>query len=270
MDMVIPCEAFIVLVQVFLFLFIGDNVDKERKFYIYEWYIVDTGEVFYVGKGTGGRYKEHRRRNKMFLDFYRTHTCDVRLIYIDLYEDEAFYLEHLTIMYYIQNTNFRLTNQNTGGSGGQRQLYRTQAQIDASERRRGISVNAGCNNGMYGRNWTGFKTDEEIKEIGNKISSSLKGHVVSDSTRKKQSMVAKKRYSEGRTNFPDHSRAVMIVDKQTLKIVAEYSSIAEAKGNKYVKGHLCYKCLGKINNEKDKYMIMYKSYKITERELFVD
>lgn len=26
-------------------------------FYVYEWYIVDTGEIIYVGKGKGNRYK---------------------------------------------------------------------------------------------------------------------------------------------------------------------------------------------------------------------
>lgn len=26
-------------------------------FYVYEWFIVETGEIFYVGKGTGKRYQ---------------------------------------------------------------------------------------------------------------------------------------------------------------------------------------------------------------------
>lgn len=26
-------------------------------FYVYEWYIVETGEIFYVGKGCKNRYK---------------------------------------------------------------------------------------------------------------------------------------------------------------------------------------------------------------------
>ena len=27
------------------------------KFYVYEWYNINTKEVFYVGKGSGKRYK---------------------------------------------------------------------------------------------------------------------------------------------------------------------------------------------------------------------
>ena len=49
-----------------------------RKFYVYEWYIVDTNEVIYVGKGTGNRYKQ-TNRNKMFNDFIaRTKVIEVK------------------------------------------------------------------------------------------------------------------------------------------------------------------------------------------------
>ena len=34
-----------------------------KKFYVYEWYNIDTNEVFYVGKGCGNRYKTTSRRN---------------------------------------------------------------------------------------------------------------------------------------------------------------------------------------------------------------
>ena len=42
------------------------NKDKPKRFYVYEWYNVDSGEVFYVGKGTGYRYKRTENRNKYF------------------------------------------------------------------------------------------------------------------------------------------------------------------------------------------------------------
>src|SRR5690625_6332595 len=35
---------------------------KHSDFYVYEWFIKDTGEVFYVGKGRGNRYKEYHAR----------------------------------------------------------------------------------------------------------------------------------------------------------------------------------------------------------------
>lgn len=56
----------------------GDII--ENIFYVYEWYIVDTNEVFYVGKGKKDRYKNLHSRNKFFLDMLRTHNCDVRIV----------------------------------------------------------------------------------------------------------------------------------------------------------------------------------------------
>lgn len=34
-----------------------DEPNQPRKFYVYEWFTVSTDKVFYVGKGTGTRYK---------------------------------------------------------------------------------------------------------------------------------------------------------------------------------------------------------------------
>ena len=34
---------------------------KFEDFYVYEWYIEETKEIFYVGKGRGKRYKEIHR-----------------------------------------------------------------------------------------------------------------------------------------------------------------------------------------------------------------
>lgn len=243
-------------------------MDKERRYYVYEWYIVETDEVFYIGKGTGGRCYS-TRRNKMFKDFYSTHNCDVRKVRDNLTEAEAFMLEHFLIIYYLDETDCRLTNQNTGGSARTSYFQMTEDRTRACERRRGIPVNVGKDNGMYGRNWKEFKTEEEVKEIGNKISNSLKGRKPSEETRRNQSIAAKKRHARGQSNFPDKSRPVMIVDKETMKIVAEYRNVKDAIGNPYIRGHLSYKCLGKIKNPKDKYIIMYKSYKITEGENFV-
>ena len=38
-------------------------------FYVYEWYIVETGEIFYVGKGCKNRYKSTCHRNRLFDEF---------------------------------------------------------------------------------------------------------------------------------------------------------------------------------------------------------
>lgn len=35
--------------------------DLLADYYVYEWFIKETGEVFYVGKGRGNRYKEYHK-----------------------------------------------------------------------------------------------------------------------------------------------------------------------------------------------------------------
>ena len=86
-------------------------------YYVYEWYIKDTNEVFYVGKGKGNRYKAAGHKNKKFLEIYNTNSCDVRFVKKDLTENEAFKLEIQLIDFYRKNTNYRLTNIANGGQG---------------------------------------------------------------------------------------------------------------------------------------------------------
>ena len=75
----------------------------ENKFYVYEWYNVDTDEVFYVGKGCGKRYKEISRRNELFKEYYEKFNVDVRLLKENLSEEEAFYYEKYYVEEYKQN-----------------------------------------------------------------------------------------------------------------------------------------------------------------------
>ena len=61
-------------------------------FYVYEWYIVDTNEVFYVGKGTRNRYRV-RKHNRYFDDFIRRYECDSRIVKEFESEQDAFEFE---------------------------------------------------------------------------------------------------------------------------------------------------------------------------------
>lgn len=65
-------------------------MDSENEFYIYEWFNIDTGEVFYVGKGKKYRYKNKSQRNQYFKNYINKHKCDVRKVFINLSEQEAF------------------------------------------------------------------------------------------------------------------------------------------------------------------------------------
>lgn len=73
---------------------------NDKRFYVYEWYDVDSGEVFYVGKGTGNRYRAVNGRNKYFSNYYNKHNCAVRKIKENLLENDAFDMEVNTISKY--------------------------------------------------------------------------------------------------------------------------------------------------------------------------
>jgi hypothetical protein len=92
-------------------------MDEHKDYYVYVWYIKGTNEVFYVGKGKGKRYKELSSRNKFFIDMYEAHECDVKKVYENLTESEAFQKEKEVVKWYRENTTFRLTNQTDGGEG---------------------------------------------------------------------------------------------------------------------------------------------------------
>lgn len=89
----------------------------DNKFYVYEWYNTETGEVFYVGKGCKRRAFEIRHRNEIFQDYYALHPCQVRIIKNNMLEDEAFQLEKETINKY-KELNQCIANLAEGGYGG--------------------------------------------------------------------------------------------------------------------------------------------------------
>jgi len=88
-----------------------------NKFYVYEWYNVDTGEIFYIGtSGRKYRYKEYnpKKRNKLFTEYYNTHKCSSRIIKNNLTQEEGWNLEIEFIKKY-KSENHPLTNLTPGG-----------------------------------------------------------------------------------------------------------------------------------------------------------
>lgn len=87
-----------------------------KEFYVYEYYMINTGEVFYIGKGKGKRAYTGKR-NKFCTDMMNTHDWNIRIVADNLTEEEAFHKEKELIKYYKENTTYRLTNQTSGGDG---------------------------------------------------------------------------------------------------------------------------------------------------------
>lgn len=88
-----------------------------NNFYVYEWYNLDTNEVFYVGKGKGKRYLDKQHRNQKFLDYINQNNVSVRKIKENLTEQEAFDFEAEITEYYKQQNQCQCCLAK-GGTGG--------------------------------------------------------------------------------------------------------------------------------------------------------
>lgn len=90
-------------------------------FYIYEWFIVETGEIIYVGKGTGNRYKAKKKNKK--LNYILAHqNCNVRIIERFDTEDDAFKAESKRISE-LKNIGQCVCNNDRGGWGGKQSVW---------------------------------------------------------------------------------------------------------------------------------------------------
>ena len=195
-----------------------------KKYYVYEWFNVVTGEVFYVGKGIRNRYCQLSDRNQHFRDYFNTHECESRIVYENLTEQEAYEKEKELIKYYRETSNFRLTNVTDGGEGnpfksgelnpkfgkgeeikgeknpfyGQKHTKRIKkilSQKEHSEKTKKIisdkakiRLSIKENNGMYGRSHS-----EEVKK---KLSEYNKGKTIPLEVRKKISNTIKEKYKD--------------------------------------------------------------------------
>jgi hypothetical protein len=65
----------------------------ERKYYVYYHMSETTGEIYYVGKGSGKRAYIFDRRGKLWDAFKNKHGCKVVIFASNLLENEAFDLE---------------------------------------------------------------------------------------------------------------------------------------------------------------------------------
>lgn len=83
---------------------------ESTDFYVYEWFIKDTGEIFYVGKGRGNRYKTFHERAYEAERIREIYDTDTRFVATGLTEEEAIVLESEEMIRILNETNYRLTN----------------------------------------------------------------------------------------------------------------------------------------------------------------
>ena len=87
-------------------------------YYIYIWYIKDTGEVFYVGRGHGNRYKTLKKRTKFFHNYFDNYDCESRIVKDGLTEEESIQEESEMISYYRSLGMAKANIHNGGRIGG--------------------------------------------------------------------------------------------------------------------------------------------------------
>ena len=140
-----------------------------NNYYVYIYYRLDTNEPFYVGKGHGYRWRDFHNRKSHFMNIINKIHVVATIEKDNLTEQEAFYweekiIEELVFEYGfsidIPNNRSRdhychLVNQTWGGEGGS------------------------------GHNPWENKTEEEMREIGRKISEALKGRKATEEQKEK-------------------------------------------------------------------------------------
>lgn len=101
-------------------------------YYVYEWYIKDTDEIIYVGKGTRNRYKV-RKHNKLFNEMIRRFECDSRIVKEFKTEKEAFDYEYERINT-LKEKNECVCNIHKGGYGGSTEWWNEELRKRYSEK----------------------------------------------------------------------------------------------------------------------------------------
>lgn len=133
-------------------------MDEERRYYVYGYIRLDTNTYFYIGKGTGIRYKRIDLRSKHFKNILNATECAVEIIEDNLTEEEALELEQTLIEslvfeegysiefdhYTDKNEGFNHLVNNTFGGEGISGYKHT----DATKKK---CTHYGESNGMYGK-----------------------------------------------------------------------------------------------------------------------
>ena len=132
-----------------------------NEFYIYEWYFNNTGNVFYVGKGKGRRYRDEKGRNQKFTRYISKCDCSVRKVYENLTEKDA-YAKEIELIAFYKSSGQCSCNFTIGGDAPP-----THYGIDAPNRRSVIQLDL---NGQYVKTWDYIcQVEKELKILNNAI-----------------------------------------------------------------------------------------------------
>jgi len=156
-----------------------------KQFYVYEWFKIETNEVFYVGKGTGMRRFSMNKRNKYFLRIVNKYPCSVRIYKFCASEKEAWELEMERIAE-LKTIGQAKTNIHVGGSGGD--VFSHKSEEEKNQLREKMSkLTKGENNPRFG-----VKLTEETRKKIAESKQRCKHIYTSEKFKKKMSLVTSK------------------------------------------------------------------------------
>lgn len=189
-----------------------------KKYYVYTWIRLDKNTPFYVGKGSGNRFKSLKNRNNWFMNIVNKLGMDnieIKILKDNLEEKEAFELEKEYIAKY--NKEYNLVNVTSGGEGSS-DWYKYLSDED-KEKHKEIS-----------KSFLGRKHSEETKF---KISESAKGRTWSNEYKKifSEKSMGRKGYWKGK-NIPKEA-----IEKRKEKMKGRYVGVNNPN---YGNGHKIY------------------------------
>lgn len=129
------------------------------RFYVYVWIRSDTMRPFYVGKGSGDRFrrKGKNRRSEYFNRICSKYQCFPLILFDHLLEQESFDLEVETIRC-LREKGYQLANMCDGGQGSSGRVITDEYRAKYSE------MNKGENNPNYGNRWT-VQQKQHLSEV---------------------------------------------------------------------------------------------------------
>ena len=100
--------------SVFRINYIEDSEENNfNDFYVYEWLIKDTGEIFYVGHGRGDSYKDNHQKEPDAITIRKLYDTDIKIIAKNLTREQAWDIETEEMARILNETTYSLTNRNT-------------------------------------------------------------------------------------------------------------------------------------------------------------
>lgn len=233
---------------------------EDRKFYVYIWIRLDKNTVFYVGKGSGNRYKDMSMRNRYFLNVVNKvgkDNIEIKIIEDNLSEQEAFEKEIYYIQYY-KEQNCELTNMTSGGEGSSD--WYEHLTDEEKEQHKEISKSFLGKHHIedtkkkMSKSMTGIKHSfseegmKSLKECARNRDSYWKGKHLSEETKKKISQTRKEK------NIPNPNQKIVYILDDKFNIVEILPSRTFAMNIYGYKVKECVKLNKNKNDTKDLYI----------------